>query len=418
MLADVSPALVEVAPGEKCSLTVRVTNSTATIDAYRVSLFGLDPAWVEVSKPRLSLFPSESGEVELEIDLPPTFPAGHRQLSVHVRSENDPAAFALTPLELFALGQPRLSLRVDPVMIQGGREANFGLVVTNEGNTTVDALAGATDPEEKLEFTLTPGMMELPPGHQEVVQARVRGSRPWVGQPKVRVITFAVDSTTRVEAIATFLQRPRISRWVLSLMGLLAAAAVFAVVLSRTFDTVVDEAAVDKQTLSAALDNGGAAGQLVAVDAVTLTGKVVLFSDPSQGVTGVQAELFSSGNTKVPLATAATGDGGTYTFRVNTGTYKIKFSGAGFNPVWYINGATPADATEIPATQGADPPALEQVKLGGRPGTIKGTVEAADLTGITASLVVPGIATSSPAQVQSVKVSADTRTTPAAARGN
>ena len=51
MHADVSPALVEVAPGEKCSLKVRVTNSTATIDAYRVSLFGLDPAWGMLTVP-------------------------------------------------------------------------------------------------------------------------------------------------------------------------------------------------------------------------------------------------------------------------------------------------------------------------------------------------------------------------------
>ena len=407
MYADVTPALVEVGPGETCTLSVRVSNTTALIDGYQVSVFGLDPAWVSIEPPRLSLFPDEAGTVEVSIHLPATFPAGHRQLSVHVRSENDPANFALTSLGMLALGQHRLRLRIDPVVVTGGSDADFGLVVNNDGNTTITALASASDPEEMARITVAPVALDLLPGQQDVIHATVSAKRPWFGQPKVRVITFAVDSTTRVEGIATFVQRPRISRWVLSMMGLLAAAAVFAAVLSRTFDSVVDEASVDKGLLTEALDKGGDGGQTVPVDPGGMAGKVVLFSTGA-GVAGVQAELFAADDPKVPIATAATSDDGSFAFgRLNAGTFKVRFSGAGFDDLWYESGTTAADALDVEVELGKNLE-LNDVKLGGRPGSVAGNVEAADLTGISATLVVPGTVTDDvPAEVLAVEVSAD-----------
>ena len=408
MLADVSPNLLEVAPGESCTFAVHITNPTSLIDAYEVSIFGLDPNWVRIPQHRLSLFPAEAGDVEITIMLPTVFPAGYRQLSVHVRSHNDPNEFTLTPLGLVALGQPRLSARVDPVVVTGGSEATFGLVVHNEGNTVVDAVVSVTDPEETAETEVVPATLSMPPGHQEVVQVTVRGRRPWVGAPKVRTFTFAVDSTSHVEAIGTFIQKPRIGRWLLSLLGLLAAAAVFAVVISRMFDNVVDEAGVDKSLLSAALDKGATAGQTTPVNPGVISGKVVLFNNPTQGVAGVKVELFDSGNTKVPLASAATVEGGDYTFgRLSAGKYKIRYSGAGFEDVWFEAGPTAADAKEVEVTLDTPVP-LGNVELGGRPGTIKGHVDSVDPTGITATLVVPGSSTNEvDAEVRKIDVSAD-----------
>lgn len=407
MYADVSSTLVEVGPGETCTFSVRVTNTTTMIDAYHVSLFGLDPEWVSASPARLSLFPDEIGDVEITIQLPSTFPAGHRQLSVHVRSENDPANFALTSLGLLALGQHRVRLRIDPVVVTAGAEATFGMIVNNDGNTSITAIGSAADPEEMTTIRLTPAAVDLLPGQQEVIEATVRGKRPWFGQPKVRVVSFAVDSTTRVEAMATFIQRPRISRWMMSVMGLIAAAAVFAAVLSRTFDTVVDEASVDKGLLTEALDKGGDKGAMVPVDPGSVTGKVVLFST-GVGVAGVQAELFAADDAKVPLATSATSDDGSYAFgRLNAGTFKVRFSGAGFNEVWYESGTTAADAVDVEVELGKGIE-LNDVTLGGRPGSIAGTIEADDLTDITATLVVPGTVTDDvQAEVLSLPVSAD-----------
>ena len=224
---------------------------------------------------------------------------------------------------------------MDPVMVTGGSEAVFGMVVANHGNTTVFATADGIDPEAKAEINFLPNSVDLPPGHQEVIQATVKARRPWFGQPKVRVLTFGVDAHTRTETVATFLQKPRISRGLLSLLGLLTAAAVFAAVLSRTFESVVDEATVDEQVLSEALDQGSDGGNPVPVDPGGIAGTVVLATtkDP---IAGVQAELFRADDAKVPIATAATSDQGTFSFgSLAAGDYKIRFHGAGFAEVWY-----------------------------------------------------------------------------------
>ncbi len=49
--------------------------------------------------------------------------------------------------------------------------------------------------------------------------ADVRGGRPWFGQPKPRVLTFSLGADSP-PAMATFVQRPRIGRWLISLLGL------------------------------------------------------------------------------------------------------------------------------------------------------------------------------------------------------
>lgn len=407
MYADVTPIQIELMPEGTATLSVRISNPSTTIDAYDISLFGLDPKWVKVEPRRLSLFPSETDEVLVTISLPADFPAGHRVLSIHVQSENDPADFSLVQTSMLVVDQPRLTLRMDPVLVNGGRTATFGMVVTNTGNSVVRGTPDCVDPEEQATISFTPHELDLAPGQREVVQAKVTARRPWVGTPKVRTFTFAVDAHNRSEAVASFVQKPRLGRLMFALLGLLTAAAVFAVVLSKTFDNVVDEASVDDASLAAALDQGGGDGSGKApVDPGVVTGTVTLFSTDA-GIGGVQADLFDADNTEVPIATAATNDAGEFGFpRLPAGSYVLKLSGAGFSDVWYPAAPTAADAEafDVELGKGVE---LDPVQLGGRPGNVKGVVKVADPTGAIATLLVPGVVSDTPASVKAVEVSAD-----------
>ena len=408
MYADVAPTQVELMPEGSTTFTVRISNPTTTIDAYQVSLFGLDPAWVRVEPRRLSLFPSETAEVAITLTLPPDHPAGHRVLSVHVQSENDPTDFALVQTSMLVVEQPRLTLRMDPVLVNGGSTASFGMVVTNVGNSVVTGIPECTDPEDQARISFTPAQVDLAPGQREVVQAKVSARRPWVGSPKVRTFTFAVQAHTRSEAIGSFVQKPRLGRFLFALLGLLTAAAVFAVVLSKTFDNVVDEASVDEKSLAAALDQGGGDGSGRApVDPGVVTGKVTLFSTDDQGIPGVQADLFAAGATEVPVASAATNDQGEFAFpRLKAGTFVLKLSGAGFADVWYPAASNPGDAEEFDVELGKTVE-LDKVELGGRPGNVKGVVKVDDVKGAIATLVVPGTISDTPATVRAIEVSPD-----------
>ena len=406
MHTTADPVYVELPVGQAARVAVTITNTGNVIDAYDVSAFGLDPEWVEVQPPRLSLFPGETGVVEATIALPEDFPAGDRMIAVHVRSENDPTEFSLAQVNIDVAVRPRTTLRVDPTMITGGNKAVFGLVIGNEGNATIEVQPQGIDPEDRAEIEFEPASLVLAPGRREVVRARVKGGRPWFGQPKARTIQFGVRDQP-AEAIGTFLQRPRIGRWLISLLGLITVAAIFAAVLSRTFDNVIDEAKPDDALLNAALDEEAPVGAVVPVDPGSVSGKVIS-ATTGQGVAGVQADLFSSDNGVVPLASAATNADGAFAFgKLGKGTFRVKFTGAGFADLWYEAGATFADATDI-EVDASGKVTLKDVELGGRPGTVAGTVVADDPTGAIATLVVPGtVDPNVDAEVLQVLVSAD-----------
>ena len=94
------------------------------------------------------------------------------------------------------------------------------------------------DPEDVVEITFEPPAVLLSPARREIVRADVRGGRPWFGQPKPRVLSFSLGPDAP-PVMATFVQRPRIGRWLISLLGLVTVAGIFALVLSTVVDRLV-----------------------------------------------------------------------------------------------------------------------------------------------------------------------------------
>jgi hypothetical protein len=401
------PMLVELPVGQPAQITVSITNTSGLIDAYTVRAFGLDPAWLTLAPARLSLFPSEVGVVDITVTLPDDFPAGMRHVSVHVQSENDPTEFALAQIALEVGTRSNTTLRVDPVSVTGGSSALFSLIVANEGNATVQVRPTGVDPEDVVDIAFEPPVVVLPPARREIVRAEIRGGRPWFGQPKPRVLSFSLDPDGP-PSMATFVQRPRIGRWLISLLGLVTVAGIFALVLSTVVDRLVAETAVDAALLNEALTQpADADGGTVSVTPSSMSGSVVAAST-GEGIAGVEAELFSSDNGAVPLASAATDPSGTFAFtRISAGRYRLRFAGAGFDARWYQTSITFADATDVEVEAG-DAVTLEPLELGGRPGSIAGEVVVEDPTGATAKLVVPGVADAdTDALVAETVVSAD-----------
>lgn len=414
VIASASPTFIDASGGQAVAVEVSIANTSELIDAFSVRVFGLDPAWVELP-PALSLFPGDLGAVTVHLHLPDGFPAGMRSLTFHVRSENDRDAFALATIALSIAGAPKLGLRVDPVTITAGKRAQFGMVVANQGNGALSIVPSAVDPEEQAMFEFTPGACHLLPGEQAAVQAKVTARRPWVGAPKVRVLSFVgttVDPagapTGQVESIGTLIQRPRIGRWLLSLLGLITAAAVFALVLRSTVNNVVDKASVSDALVNEALAKGQAESPRVPLKPARVSGQVLSASSGS-GVGGVQAELFGSGDDTTPVASGATAADGTYAFgRLGKGTYRLKFSGAGFGVLWYPTGRVFTEGQDVAVGEGATV-TLDPVTFAGTPATVSGVVVAAGSpTGAKVSLVRTGVADPTvPAVVATADVSAD-----------
>ncbi len=401
------PETVAVAPGESGLISVAVTNSSSVIDAYRVQVFGLDPSWVEIEPARLSLFPGETANVAVNLRLPADYPASQRTLTVNVASDDDPGSFALNQIELAVQPKTKTSLQMDPVMITAGRRATFGMVIGNEGNAPVTATAYAIDPEDLAEFTFDPPEVVVAPGREQVIQVTAERGRSWFGPPRPRTFTFGVDAETQVEALATFIQRPRIGRWMLTLLGLLTAAAVFAAVLSRSFDQVVEEARVSTGVIDAALSTGGAGGAVVPANPGTVRGTLVSRTTGT-GFSGATAELYVEGDETTPVSSAATDDDGAFTFsNLGAGTYLLQLSGSGVNQIWYGNTATSDGSTPIEVELG-EITLLEPIQIGGIPVPVEGVVAIDDPSGTTITLLAPGQSDpSAPGVVATVEVGPD-----------
>src|SRR6478752_4014703 len=186
-------------------------------------------------------------------------------------------------------------------------------------------------------------------------------------------------------ATGTLLQKPRLSRGVLSLLSLLLAATVFATVITIALSALVGQSAADRDLaiqVAAARNSGTPSGNS------TLGGSVLLLTN-GQPIAGVSVELFTAQDVTTPISNTATGDDGKWTIgNLPAGSYKFRVRGAGFTELWYANGLTAADATEVTVQVGQQITDLD-INLGGLPATVSGEVAGVDVAGAVLTVQVP-----------------------------
>lgn len=414
MKVDVTPPAIITAPGRTVSFSVTVHNNSNVINAYRVAMLGVDPAWVTTDHDALSLFPDQTRSLNVTLSVPKDHPAGRRELAIQVTSLNDPNDFALTQVALEVQPVVAIAYDVEPSSSTGGRRTVYSVVIANTGNTSVELVPTLVDDEELCRATFEPPTVSLEPTEQQIVEAEVTGKRPWFATPAVRMLHFGADGIEPPpDRVATFIQRPRIGRWLLSLLGLMAAAAVFATVLSRAFGDVIDEAQIDPDIIDAALADdeadGGGAGSSTDPDvaqAPQVSGSV-LIRGTDTGISGATVELFAADNGLIPVANAATnGDGAFSIPGLRDGTYRLRVQAAGFGERWFERATSFEAATDIEVAEGASPSIT--IELGGEPGAITGSIVAEDPSGAVVTLEVQGELTDSTvdAQVTTVEVTA------------
>src|SRR6478735_117128 len=400
----VSPGVVPITPGAESVVSVQVANDDQIIRSVQVSILGLDPTWVTLPPGGVALFPGESCTVDLRCRLPLEFPAGARRAAIEVRDTIGDLVPALVEFDLLVEPVEQLQLRIEPTNIDAGRRGTFTATITNHGNSPVDAVVRAADPEEIVQTTFVPAVVPVLPNAVGVARAEVRGKRPWFGAPVVRLLTVGtapqaagappVDPLAPENAtapgVATMLvavvQRPRFSRRLMTLLGLLLAATVFTIVLATTFAHLADQSKANADLIkkSAGADQS-ATGAGVAP--TSMTGTVTSAAGPA--VAGVAVTVFDKGRgPSVTIAQTVTADNGQYKLSgVVAGTYRIRFTAAGFAEIWYGGAATFAEAPDVVIT---DKPAtaLDAVIVG-QPASVAGSVTGDDVLGATVIVLIP-----------------------------
>ena len=423
MRVDIAPRSSVIEPGRTLAITVLVTNTGDLIGGYALRVLGADPSWVRLETDQLSLFPGTSQAVIVNLTVPEGIAAGDRRIAIQVRELTPPNANAVEEIELHVPAAPAVHLQLDPVTVYGGRRASFGAVIENRGNTTLSGRLTGADAEDKMRFGFAPEAVQLAPGEHRIVELTTRARRPLTGSPMVRVFTVHLDegAERRLDepapagrphlarqlldkqrgkppaapaapkadlpplATGTFLQRPWLSRGPISLLGLLAAVTVFAIVITVALARLVGQSAADRDL---ALQVAQARTVSSAIGTAAMSGTVRLLTAGTP-VPGVAVEAFSTADVANAIATTATNPAGAFTLpNLPEGSYKLRFRGAGFVQLWYPGAATDADASTIAIQPGHVRQGLD-VRLGGVPATISGTVTGDDVSAASVYLELP-----------------------------
>lgn len=401
MRAQVNPTHAEVRPGAPTTFTVTVTNTTDIIGGHLIRVLGVDPAWVAVQDPQLSLFPGETGTVTVTITLPAGVAAGELRPVIQVRELTPPHAVSLLDLVLVVAGSRSLAMRLDPVTVTAGRAAAFGLIATNRGNTNITGALVGLDAEEKIRFEFDPPQLSMGPGEHVTVTATLRARRRLTGTPAVRPFGVGLrdqDASALAEPdrgatpiVGTFVQRPVLGRGALALAGLLAAITVFALVITYALAGLAGRSVANRNL---ALQVAAASAQ-TSNGTASLAGTVRLLTSGA-AVPGVTVDVYATTNLATAVASVATGPTGSYRILgLAAGSYQIAFYGAGFAQLWYPAALSAAGATTVSLANGQAVSGLD-VRLGGLPASLSGTVVGTNISGATVSLQLPGANPTSP----------------------
>ncbi len=398
MRVDINPRHADISPGQPQPITITITNNSTVIGGYALRVLGADPGWVQLDAEQLSLFPDESRTVVAIITAPQGIPAGSRRLAIQVRELTPPEASTITELDLTVPAAKSVQVRVDPLAVTAGRRAAFSVIVENTGNTVVRGHLAGDDPESKVRFEFLPEALELAPGEHALIDMRASARRGLAGSPRIRTLGLHLDQDSADPffdrrdpdhapprddqdslAHATFVQKPMLSRGPLSLLGLLAAVTVFAIVITVAMSRLVGQSTADRDLalqIAAAQNASGTGGS----SAVAGTVHLLTSGKP---VPAVSVSLFSASDTANPVATTATGSDGSYRVdNLAAGAYKISFRGSGFVQLWYPGATTDADATTVTLAENVRKTGLN-VTLGGVPAAISGTVVGDDVSAAT-----------------------------------
>lgn len=394
MRVEISATRLTAVPGRPAVLTVQVTNDGSLISGHRVRVLGVDPAWAEVDQREVQLFPGSTGAAVVTITLPTGIPAGARRIDIEVAELTAPYEVAVHPVELSVPAELRLGLSLDPTSSTGGGRADLAVIAENRGNSPIELNLNGVDEDGEVEFEFVPADSTVGPGEQLLVAAHLRAPRPTFGSAKVR--SFSVEAGPAGAPVVTqgvWLQRPRMSRGALALVGLLAVATVFAVVLATTLSSVVSSSNANRDlalsvAAASANRNAGAGGKAVLGGTVT----ILRTGAPQHGVT---VDLFTASDVTKPIVSTATASNGGYRFQgLPAGGYKVRFDAAGFSQLWWPDSTTASGAKAV--TLGATSRLTDiNIHLGGIPVTIAGHVQGNNVGGAVLTLEQPAGSTPS-----------------------
>jgi hypothetical protein len=302
---------VEVTPGQPVNLDIEITNTSMVIDGVSAFVVGIDPTWVQLLVPVVSLFPDSTGRLVFRFDIPHSCPAGELPLVVRVFSTIDPDDVEEHEVCLVVEPVPAAELQLRPSLVNGGSSAEMRAVIVNTGNVPAEFSIDAMEPTRALQCRASPTTLRVPPGEEGHVLVTATGRRPWFGNPVGRTITVTASSgAMELTENGRFNQKPRIARGLVTALILAGIIVLWALIFLWVIGVLGR-----KDTATKAV-GAGFLGRQVPMALENISGRAtgnVTAATTGDGLPGITVEAYRVSRTGLigaPSASTATADDG------------------------------------------------------------------------------------------------------------
>ena len=120
MKTDLELSHLTVEPGRSGRVEIAVTNTADVIDGVTAIIDGINPDWIRLDQPLISLFPESTGQLALIFDIPTSCPACDYLVIVRIVSTLDADRQSVHDFWLTVTPAPGLAVTVTPRIVTGG----------------------------------------------------------------------------------------------------------------------------------------------------------------------------------------------------------------------------------------------------------------------------------------------------------
>ena len=237
---SLSPDRLNVAPGESATATASIKNAGDVVEAYTITVEGMDPEWYTLSVSSISLFPGDQEQVQLTVHPPKASAStggGHGAV-LKVASNRDPTVETTVSLAL-QMGRFLVSdMDITPKKAKG-RKGTYTITITNGGNVPTTYTFAGKDPEDVCRFQFKSASVKVEPGATAEVPVVVDPKKkPFTGKSRTHSFKITVTSHASEAGETKTLEgqlecKPLIPVWAIIVagVGVVAIAAVLVLFL-------------------------------------------------------------------------------------------------------------------------------------------------------------------------------------------
>jgi hypothetical protein len=235
-IATLEPSTLAVDPGGQISTTIRVRNTGSTVDRFDLTIVGPMAAWASAQPASLSLFPGKEAEA-LIVFAPPrnSLPrAGTLPYGVRVAPAANPAGAVVEEGRITIGPYTDTSAGIVPATSRGSRTGRHDVTVENRGNTPVEVVVSASDPDRLVAFEVVPERLVVGAGERGGVTVRASAKDTFLLGSK-QSHPFHVEvrpgKAPPVALRATLLQGPILPSWLPPIAGIALVAIIALIAL-------------------------------------------------------------------------------------------------------------------------------------------------------------------------------------------